>query len=113
MLGSLFDAVKGGISVIPGAEATGPIQEIVAGLLTGSITAAVGVGAAYALSLPGARHAVGGVCFAGGKFVSIFFVRWFGTKLAGKIERRLQDFLKNTVIDNFMRGLDFDDHLNK
>jgi len=117
MLGSMFGVIKGGIGAIPVIgnviQSAGPLQDVIAALVTGSVAAAGGVAGCYVLTLPVVRQSVGGICFAGGKVASLLFIRWFGAKWGGKIEDRIQSFLNDIVVTSFMKGLDSDDHLSR
>lgn len=60
------------------------------------------------LNLPYVRNLVGGFCFLGGKWVSMFLIRRLGES-GRKLEDAFQSFIKDVVVGRFFAGLDADD----
>jgi hypothetical protein len=83
-------------------------KEIIMLVVAGALFPAFAVLLMKILSMPYIRGAVGGVCFAGGKWFSWFLTRWW-PKRGEDMEDVIQVFLLDVVLKNFNAGMDVDD----
>lgn len=78
-----------------------PIAALILGPMAIAIVVAI-------LNLPVLRRIVGGVCYAGGKWISFFLTRHLGAPGA-RLEEAFEGFLTEVVVGRFLEGLDSDD----